>query len=247
MPLIQTAGDLVNFALRTANINGVGQTPSAEDSNTGLQLLANILAEWQRRRWLVWSLTETAVVSTGATSYTIGAGQAFNVARPDRIDSAFVRWLTTSLPLDAPLGIVEAREDYNAIALKSMGSFPRVLWYESAFPVGVLHFWPIPAAASYELHVFTKAQLPAITALTTVLNLPPEYMSAITYTLAVECCINWGADPHPAIVAKMEEAINNIRTANTQIPTLGMPAGLPGRGSGSVSADVNINFQTGSW
>jgi hypothetical protein len=228
--MIETAGDLITFALRTAGINGIGQTPTAEDSNTGLQLLSNIMAEWQRKRWLVWDLVETVLVSTGAQTYTLGPSGDFPMARPDRIDAAFVRLLNPAggNQTDYPLTVIEAREDYNRIALKTMNSWPDAVFYESAWPVGVAHFWPVPFAGQYEMHIFTKAPLPVYTGLATPLNLPPEYMSAITYNLAAELSMNYGEDPRPAVIGKLRAALNTIRQANSQVPRLQMPPGLGG-------------------
>lgn len=245
---LNTAGDLITFALKTAGVNGVGQTPSAEDSNDSLVLLSSMVAQWQRKRWLVWSLAETVLVSTGAASYTVTPGGNFSIARPDRIDSAFARLNASGPnPIDFGLGIVESREDYNAKALKSQSTFPAAVFYESAFPIGVLHFWPIPPATLYELHIFTKAALPGYANLTDPLNLPPEYLEAAIYSLTVRLALNFGMDPRPAHVAAARAALNTIRLANTQIGVLAMPAELAPRHSGGIAAGSDPAFQTGSW
>jgi hypothetical protein len=83
--VIETTGDLVTFVLRASGINGVGQSPLAEDSNTCLDWLRALIAQWQRKRWLNWSLIETSFVSTGANSYTIGPGGDFDTPRPDKL------------------------------------------------------------------------------------------------------------------------------------------------------------------
>lgn len=232
---ITTAGDLVAFALRTSGINGVGQPPSAEDANTGLALLSMMVAQWQRRRWLVWDLAEATKVSTGATSYTVGPAGDFAVARPDRLESAFVRLLNSGPnTIDYPLAIIESREDYNAITVKNLSTFPAYVFYDSAWPVGVVHPWPVPPAGTYELHLFIKAPLPTYAALTDALNLPPEYLEAALYSLCVRLSMNYGLDPRPAHVSAMRAALNVIRMANTQVATLGMPAGLGGRRNGDA-------------
>jgi hypothetical protein len=246
---ITTAGDLVAFAMRTSSIIGVGQTPLAEDAQTGLQLLINILAEWQRRRWLVWSLQELVLVSTGATSYSVGAAGDFAVTRPERIDSAFARLLTSlPNPVDYPLRIVDSREDYNTIALKRLTTFPTAAFYQSDYPTGTLFIWPIPPATLYELHIFCKTTLPPVAVLTDPLTgYPPEYMSAMLYTLANELAMNYGQTPQPALVGRMRAAVNVLRMANTQIPDLAMPAGVAGRLGSSVAASASPGFQTGGW
>ena len=59
-----------------------------------------------------------------------------------------------------------------------------------------------------------------------VMNMPPEYYEAIHYnlTLRVMSAYNYPADPFRSALAK--GALNTIRVANTQIPTMSMPAQL---------------------
>ena len=278
--MISTAGDLIAFCFRVSGINGVGQTASADDTNDAMTTLTAMLGQWQRKRWLVPDLTETVVVATGALSYTVGPSGTFAIPRPDRIESAFVRFLpgvagtftnnggvitilpgTSSLPtsptglgpgvywnnggvlcitsgtptgtgtnyLDYPIGIIQSREDYNSISLKYLATLPQAVFYDSAFPVGNLFFWPVPPAGAYELHVFTKSALPVYVNLTDPLNLPPEYIEAAKYSLVVRLSMDWGMTPKPAHVGAMRAALNTIRMANTQIAQLQMPGGLPGR------------------
>lgn len=224
--MIQTAGDLITFALRASGLNGTGQTPSAEDANTGLQLLFSLLAQWQRKRWLVPDLGEVVCTATGTDPYTIGLGQQFNVARPDQITSAFARMLTGSgsNQIDFPLFIIEAREDYVKIPFKSIVSMPAALWYDSAWPVGFVHFYPIPPSGQYELHLNVKATLPVLTALTDTLSLPPEYMEALIWSLCVRLQMAYGLPARPDHMAAARQAMNTIRQANTQIGELALPS-----------------------
>ena len=83
-----------------------------------------MLAQWQRKRWMVYSLDDVAFTPTGAASYTVGLGGTVNIPRPDRIEAAFVRLTNGAMPVDYPLALLEAREDYNKIALKNLQTFP---------------------------------------------------------------------------------------------------------------------------
>lgn len=244
--MISTAGDLVNFALRASGLNGTGQTPSAEDANTGLQLLVSLLAQWQRKRWLVPDLGEVTCVSTGTDPYTIGPSQQFNCPRPDLIDSAFARMLTgSSNQIDFPLAIIEAREDYITIPFKSIVSLPAALWYDSAYPIGYVHFYPIPPANQYELHLNVKATLSTISALTDSLALPPEYTEALIWSLCVRLQMAYGLPARPDHMAAARQAMNTIRQANTQIGVLSVPAiggGLSGDSTGWVGPGLGRPF-----
>lgn len=238
---ISTAGDLIAHSLRAAGIIGVGQTAGAEDINTGLDVLRMIIAEWQRRRWLVWDEQEVVLTSTGATSYTIGTGGDFDVARPDRIENAFVRILgignnTGSSQVDLPLSIIAAKEDYVQIAIKNLVTIPEAVFYDSAYPMGSLYFWPVPPAAVYELHVNIKRPLPTYASLTNTLDLPPEYTQALVWSMAVRLQMEYGLPARQDMVMAMRQSMNVLRMANLQIGTLAIPTPLGGRGSGDLSS-----------
>lgn len=220
-------------------------TDTSKDVDDAMSLLATMVAQWQRRRWLVWDEQETVLTSTGATSYTIGAGGAFNIARPDRISNAFVRLLPGSgtLSVDIPLSIIEAKEDYIKIAVKQLQSLPTALWYDSAYPLGVLYFWPVPPAGAYELHVNIKVPLPTLTSTSSTLSgFPPEHIYALISNLACRIVVLSGGVPSPALAGEARAALNLLRMANTQIGTLAMPAPLGGRRGGDYSSWVGAGL-----
>jgi hypothetical protein len=105
---------------------------------------------------------------------------------------------------------------------------PVALYYDSAYPTGILRIWPVPPASIYEIHITTKVKLPALTALTDLLTVPPEYTEALIYSLAVRLCMNYGIEPRPSLVGAMKVAMNTLRLANTQIESLLIPGELLG-------------------
>jgi hypothetical protein len=218
-----TPGDLIKRALRDAGVLGVGQNASAEDANDAFDKINSMLAQWNLRRWLVYHLTDTAVVSTGATSYTVGPGGAFNIPRPDRIEGAYIRQTNTGQSVDYPVRILEAYEDYARIGLKSLVTLPSDVFYDAGFPLGTLHFYPSPNASIYEMHILTKAVLSAFTSLTQVIALPPEYEEALIYNLAVRLRPAYQMAPDPTVTQLAKAALNSIKNAK-------MPAALSGHG-----------------
>lgn len=234
--LITTTGDLISFVLRASGITGIGQTASAEDANTGLQMLVNLVAQWQKKRWLQYVLTEVSVPSsTGAQSYTIGPGGDFDCARPDYIAAAFVRILGTQPTLvDYPVDIITAREEYSRIAVKTLVTMPGAVFYDSQWPTGNVFWWPVPPSGQYGLYLNVKSPLPTYATLTQQINLPPEYMEALIWALCVRMQMAYGLPARPDHVKAMNQALQVIRQANTQIPEMAMPAGL-GRWRGDIS------------
>jgi len=238
--MIETTGDLITFTLRASGINGVGQTPLADDSNTGLDLLRMLIAQWQRKRWIIWNLPQVSLVSTGANFYTIGPGADFDTARPDKIHAAWCRMQPFSgpNPVDLPLAIIEAPEDWASITIKDLRSLPAAVFYDSSWPIGRVTFWPIPPGGQYEMHMMLKASLPTYTTLTDPLNLPPEYLEALMWSLAVRLQMAYGLPARSDHVAAMKQAINTIEMANSQIATMTMPAAVGGVWGGDVSSWV---------
>jgi hypothetical protein len=223
-----TPAELIALALLDSGVIGQGQTASAEDANNAFIRLNMMMAQWRRKRWLVYHEVDVPLTSTGAQSYTVGTGGDFDVARPDRLEAAFVRQLIPSgqNQVDYPLEILQAREDYNLIALKTMGTLPQVIFYDSAYPLGVVYPWPVPQASIYQIHLTLKADLPQFTSLAQTINLPEEYRAALHYNLCARLRPAYQMPPDPSIVGLARDALNVIRSANTQIPRLRMPASL---------------------
>lgn len=230
-----TARDLINDALKDSGAIGVGQTALAEDINDGLKRLNAMMAQWTRQRWLVYHLIDVAFTADGSQNYSIGAGGDLNYPRPDRIEAAFFRQVV-GVPgnqVDYPLDVLNSREDYNRIALKSMGSFPSCLFYDSGFPLGYVYIWPVPSD-QYEIHLSLKATLQSFTDLNAAFALPPEYEEAIRLNLAVRLRIKYQMPIDPQLIGTAKYALNVIRNSNAQIPTLQMPNGLV-RGGGNYN------------
>lgn len=237
---INTPNTLLTLALKHAGVLGVGQTALAEDMNDALDLCNAMLSQWQRKRWIIWHLVDVSVVSTGAQSYTVTTGGSFNVARPDRIESAFLRQVNVGTnPVDWPLEILESREDYSQVRLKSLTSFPQYVFYDAAFPTGVLFPWPIPQASIYEVHIQVKEQIGQFASLAATINLPSEHLAAVLYNIAKRLRIAYQLGPDPELNDMAKESLNVLRQANAQIPRLKMPDQLIRKGSYNVYSDQN--------
>lgn len=249
-PTNTTAGDICFAALRQCGAWGVGQTPLADDVEDAQIRLQWMLQSWERKRWFVYHLVDYPIVSTGAVSYTIGPGGDIDTnkhynpstggfdsavpkssARPNQIESSFLRQLTLSQPnqIDYPMTLIRSREDYNRIALKQLESFPGYLFYDSSWPVGVLYPWPVPQASIYELHVTIKEQLPPYFATTaTEFNLPYEYYDAIMLNLAVRLRPKYGivSQQGDHLAGQARAALAMLRSDNFQIARLQIPGDL---------------------
>lgn len=228
-----TPAQIIERALKKSGVLGVGQTASAEDTNDALADLNDLVAQWRRKRWLTYCLETHSLPSTGALRYSVGPGGDFDIARPDRIESAYIRQPTTNSnqPVDYYLKIIAAREDYNRITVKNLGTLSQILFYESSFPLGYVYPYPVPKNI-YELFISVKVDLPAFVSLTTAIQLPEEYSVALLWNLAKRLRPGYQLPPDPQINDFARLSLNIITEANAQIPSASLPTPLVRGGLG---------------
>lgn len=230
--------DLILQARSGALIEGVGQTPLAEDTNLAFNSLKQMLGQWQKRRWLVYALKDVSAIGNNAVSNQIGVGQYYNVQRPDKINAAFVRLLNSAPPnqVDYPLAIIPSYEDYSRIALKQLNTMPSALFYDAAYPYGNVFVWPIPND-QYSVHLIVKTPFTMPTVVSEEVSFPPEYEEAIWTNLAIRLCAQYGFPAGKELIALAKVSLNTIKNANAQIPLLSLPNMVTGGNSYNVYSD----------
>lgn len=227
-----TPRSIIMLAAKATGVVGVGQSMLAEDVNDIFSAMQAMIAQWDKKRWLVYHLITRKIAMTTQQFYTIGPGQEFDVPRVDRLESAFFRQFVSDIPgqtyVDYPLGILQSREDYNQIALKELQSWPESVFLDSGFPTGKVFPYPIPAAGgTFELHLTIKATLNGFSSLDQNINLPEEYKEALWTNLSGRIAAMYpGMQISPAVVALAKASLSTIRMANSQIPRLDMPRSL---------------------
>jgi hypothetical protein len=236
-----TANDIITLAFRDAGILGVGQSLLPEDYNDALTRMNMMIAQWRVKRWIVWHLVDKSVVSTGAQSYTVGPGGDINVPfRPDKLETAYFRMLpgaNGTQSVDYPLQILFSYEDYARITLKSLVSFSQCIFYDSAWPIGRIYPWPLPQANLYEVHIVLKQVLNEFADLTSTFDFPPEYLAALHYNMVVRLRAAYRMPEDPGFNDLAKDAMQTIRAANAQIPSLVMPDNLVRPGVYNIYSD----------
>lgn len=233
--VIDNCQALLTNALVDAGIVGIDESIEQPILNRAFTQANWLLAQWARKRWLVYRLEDYSFVSTGAQTYTVGAGQVINMnPRPDRLEYAFLRFLQNggtagTTPVDIPLDIIQSREDYSRIAVKNVGTLPWRIFYDPAWPIGVLFPWPVPQASLYEIHCGFKVVLPRFSSLQQPINFPPEYEAALNWCLVRNLRASNQMPADPTIESLARDGLNTIRLANQAIGTLVMPRMLRNR------------------
>lgn len=174
-----TAADIISRGLRQLRILDIDSSADATQLANGLIVLNGMIDEWNSESQTLYQEQEETFTLTGATSYTIGSSGTFNTVRPEKIISAFYRFGGIDYP---PLTLA-AKTNWDVIQQKTTPGYPEALWYEEAYPLGIIRLWPNPTSGTLVLS--TLKQLTEFALSSTVVSLPPGYRDALTYNFAV--------------------------------------------------------------
>src|ERR1700761_5734172 len=88
---------LIENMLVDAGVCGIDEAIEQPIINRAFTQLNWLLAQWARKRWLVYRIQDYSFVSTGAQTYSVGLRQIVDInPRPDRLEYAFLRFLNST-------------------------------------------------------------------------------------------------------------------------------------------------------
>lgn len=213
-----TAADLIkNAALKLGAVQP-GESLNAAEASDCLSVLNSMLDLWAVDNLLVYQIVQANYSwAGGSASRTIGTGGNFNGPRPHRIeDGTFWR----SANVDIPAHILSSRSQYDSLPDKTgQSTVPQYLFYDPAYPLGVLYAYPVPSAA-ITLYLNYWQTLQSFAGLTTSLSLPPGYQWMIEHNLAVHLEPIFGV-PAPQRVTMEADRSRRIVARSNHVPVLG--------------------------
>lgn len=209
-----SALDIIKRARRLLNALGVGETLDSELANDGLEALNAMLESWSIDGLMTYALAIKTLTLTTAQTYTVGAGGAFNITRPDRIESAFVSIGGS----DYPLEIID-NDQWNNIANKSASStIPAYLKYDAFTPLGLISLFPKPINGTLTINAYESLQ--RFETLTEVLALPSGYERALAPNLAMEIAPETGKPVTQDLARIARDSKAAIMRINAKAPIL---------------------------
>lgn len=192
------ASDIITRSLKALRVIGSTETPNAADANDGLVAFNAMLDSWSNENLLAFEvLTQSFALTVGKTTYSIGASGSPDISgtRPLAIEGAY---LQDTNSIKYGMDVVSREVWIGRTGLSTVTSqLPDTLWYDPAYPLGVINIFPTPLIA-YTVYIDTYLQQALFAALTTQLSTPPGYERAYVFNLAVEISSQFGI-PIPAI------------------------------------------------
>ncbi len=219
--------DLIARTLRILGVIASGETPSASEQADMLTALNSMLFSWSTEGLTLFRTTTNAFpLIPSQQVYTIGTGGDFDVPRPVRIKTAYLRYLSGSQPADLPLRIL-TREEWDALTVKTLdSSMPTDVFIDDDMPLTQIKLWPAPTEA-HELVLVYQEPLGGFADINEDVIMPPGYDRAIVYNLAVEAAPEFGKSASNETVLIAQNSLGNVKRINIkpQIATPDYPRG----------------------
>lgn len=229
-----TPENIIRRSMRLIGAIGSGEPMTADEATDGLDALNAMLDSWWNERLAVYVLQEQSFALTPALqTYTIGPSGAFVTSRPLKIETAYVRLNS----VDYPITVV----DYNrwaSIMYKPQQGIPEYLYYEPTMVNGDINLWPIPSQAM-TLFIATRQQIQSFPDISTTINMPPGYVDALSFNLAVRLAPEYERAVPADVAAMATSTLANIKRLNSTPPGI--------MRSDTVFLDSRRRLLDGSW
>lgn len=239
------AGDLIASAMRLIGATASGETISAAEAADGLMVLQQMMDSWAADRLAVYTINiATYTLTPSVQTYTLGPGGTFNAARPAKIESASIVSLTNpAQPLELPIDLY-TDEDWQAIPVKSIASpLPQGVYDDGAFPQRNLSFWPIPSAVVRAI-IYSWTAVASFTDLVSDVTLPPGYLEALRYNLAMRLIAEMPGNYNPLMAQVTGElavsSLARIRSMNIPLIEAKYDPALAGSGHYNFYSDMPV-------
>lgn len=167
------------------------------------------------------AIANTVTMSANALS-TVSSAEQFTytvpgnikLPRPLRITSGYTRITAGVTGIDYWFDCENNMDNYNQIGFKGVaGPWPKLLAYQSTFPLGTIWIYPNPSQAG-EVHLFNDLIFTQFTSITQNVNFPQGYSRALKKLLALELCPEWGKNPSMELKRQAKEAREFIKALN---------------------------------
>lgn len=227
-----TADDQINAALRLLGVLAEGEIPSNAAAADALVALNQMLDSWSTERLSVFTTEEQIFTwPAGQMLRTLGPSGNFVGDRPIALDdSTYYVYNQISYGLDFLNEL-----QYNSLALKTaQSSLPVAIFVNNTVANITMKLYPVPTT-DLEFHLVSVLPLAQVTASGDPLVIPPGYLRAFKYNLAVELAPEYGISAPKDVKDIAKASKRNIKRINNPSDLMNMPAGIAGRRGGFLN------------
>jgi hypothetical protein len=242
--MAQVDTDILYPALRLAGVlTGSGRGATEEQRDDAFQSLNQMLDSWNNQRLTIYSTRiDRYTLTPSKTSYTIGPDPGvgftapdFIAPRPHRIVNANIVTTTGGSEVHLKVQILTDQQWASKVLREVPTTIPTEVYNDGAFPVSRLYLWGYPTAGN-DLELFSWSLLTQYAAQDDKVYLPPAYLSAVVYNLAVRLCGLFGTLLRPDVDREAIRLRGIIKAGNAPAPQIpSADYGMRGRGGSSFN------------
>ena len=217
-----TAGDQINGALRLLGVLAESEVPSASVSQDALSALNQMIDSWNTERLMIYNTIDQVFTwPAGQITRHLGPTGEFVGLRPVLLDdSTYYRDPGTNVSFGIKF---INQQQYDGIAVKTVTStYPQVMWINMEYPNISMTIYPKPTR-DLEWHFISVQELDQPATLNTILALPPGYLRAFKYNLAMEIAPEFGIEPSPQVMRIAMTSKRNLKRINNPDDIMSMP------------------------
>ncbi len=176
-----------------------------------LTLLNQMLDMWSSDGAVIFNRSvDTLPLSSGVQNYTMGPGGDINTIRPVGITQATITLGKVVTPMN-----IFAQNAYSGLSLPTLqGGQPYNLYVNNTTPTLQLQLYPVPSGGM-TLTLYSMKPLNPVT-LDTVLDLPPGYLMALVYNLAVLSAPQYEREASTTVKNTAASSLSTIKSNNRQ-------------------------------
>lgn len=206
------ARQIITRAFRLIKIIGGTEDPTADQADTGEEVLNLLLKTWSAQEHL-WIVTEGSQALTGGqASYSIAAARRMLSVRR-RISS-----------IDTPMQEL-SRQEYYDLPNKSQQGMPINWYFDPQRATRTLYLWLTPStaiASTTTIHFTYLRVIEDIDALENDPDVPQEWLEALIYNLAARLGPEFGADENvlPRIEARAAALLSDLGSQDQEMASL---------------------------
>ena len=220
-----SAGDQINGALRLLGVLAEGETSSASVSQDALSALNQMIDSWNTERLMIYNTQDQMFTwPADEITRTLGPTGDFVGNRPILLDdSTYYRDPSTNVSFGIKM---INQQQYNGIAVKTVTStYPQVMWVNMEHPNISMTVYPKPTRL-LEWHFISVDELAQPATLSTDIYMPPGYLRAFRYNLAMEIAPEFGVEPSQQVKRIAMTAKRNLKRINNPDDVMSMPYSL---------------------
>ena len=213
-----TVRDVITSALAELGVIAAGETPSDADAQIGLSGLNDLVDQWAAERLAIYTITRTTwSIISGTQTYSVGAGEAVNIARPVFVDH--VNFVDTSPSKPIEYQMTPLTDDaWSHVPIKTITApFPTNWYYNPTFPFGALTLWPVPTASTLQGVLYAPQAVSEFASLDTAVSLPPGYRRMLIKNLALDLASAFERQPQATLAADARESKSVVKRANIRL------------------------------